>query len=126
VANIYPADTELEYARLLFGQSPPKDPAASLAATKAGLLKIWEGVLSKDEVSRIKEAASPRDLLSPMKGTYWPMPRRVRLDVAENFQGAADEHFEVFTGSGGGDCSVGFRNGESYLVVAYKDESTGR
>lgn len=52
--------------------------------------------------------------------------RLVRFAVVESFRGAPTAQAEVVTGWGGGDCGYGFRNGETYLVYAHRDEKDGR
>jgi hypothetical protein len=49
--------------------------------------------------------------------------RRVMLEVVERFKGADSPVLAIFTGLGGGDCGWPFRNGETYLIYAYRRPS---
>lgn len=53
-------------------------------------------------------------------------PRAFRFAVEQAFLGVEGAEVEVSTGTGGGDCGYGFREGESYLVYANRDEKGGR
>lgn len=46
--------------------------------------------------------------------------RRVALTVDRAFRGVEGTSVAVFTGLGGGDCGYSFKNGERYLVYAYR------
>lgn len=50
-------------------------------------------------------------------------PRAVKFSVEQAFSGVTGTEVEVFTGRGGGDCGVGFRMGQRYLVYAYRHEN---
>jgi hypothetical protein len=52
--------------------------------------------------------------------------RRVTFDVVERFKGADSAILDVDTGLGGGDCGWPFKNGETYLVYAYRSPSSHR
>ena len=60
------------------------------------------------------------------KTLYWDTPRRVRFQLLERFSGPAVENFELFTGMGGGDCGIGFKKGELWLVFAHRNSPSGR
>jgi hypothetical protein len=49
----------------------------------------------------------------------------VSFDVLRTYRGAEGKHVRVRTGLGGGDCGFDFEIGETYLVFAYKDGSSG-
>lgn len=124
VSSVYPAESMQDYARLLT-TSANGTGAPNPDLVKEGLLKIWRGVLTPEEEAHIR-SAKPADLPMPLSGMFWTMPRRIQLDVGERFQGATGDHFELFTGIGGGDCGVAFKTGETFLVVASQDPATGR
>jgi len=126
VAEVYPAESMQEYGQLLLGESLPGEQTPDLDRLKSSLLSMWARELSETEARRIKQASSARELQTPLDGLFWSMPRKVTLDVTERFQGAKSDHFELFTGIGGGDCGVGFRKGGLYLVVARQEPKTGR
>lgn len=48
------------------------------------------------------------------------VPRGVKFSVEQAYSGVTGTEIEVFTGRGGGDCGVGFRTGQRYLVYAYR------
>jgi hypothetical protein len=52
-------------------------------------------------------------------GEYQSQKRSVSFAVEETFHGLKGTSAEVITGIGGGDCGVGFKRGERYLVYAY-------
>jgi Carboxypeptidase regulatory-like domain len=52
-------------------------------------------------------------------GEYQFQKRSVSFAVEETFHGLRGTSAEVITGMGGGDCGVGFKRGERYLVYAY-------
>src|SRR5688572_16530322 len=52
------------------------------------------------------------------------MRRRVHLQPLETFRGPSDI-VSVETGSGGGDCGYGFQVGETYLIYANANNTTG-
>lgn len=47
-------------------------------------------------------------------------PRGVKFSVEQAYSGVTGTEIEVFTGLGGGDCGVGFRTGQRYLVYAFR------
>jgi len=113
-----------------FGVPIPKDDSeepvsekqkrAYFAIYRQFALKVWKDSLSRAEVDQISHAQDDSDFPEILS------MRRVRLQVLENFVGAGEKEFELFTGFGSGDCGVEFEKGEAYLVVAYRDEQLGR
>jgi Carboxypeptidase regulatory-like domain len=57
--------------------------------------------------------------ISVQDGEYEFQKRLVSFAVEETFLGPQKTSAEVITGMGGGDCGVGFKRGERYLVYAY-------
>jgi hypothetical protein len=53
---------------------------------------------------------------------YVERMRAVRISLDESFRGVEGAEVEVLTGLGGGDCGFGFRDGQQYLVYAYRSE----
>src|SRR5438552_7810902 len=86
---------------------------------------VFGSTLSPDEKAEIGRART-EDELEQALGDLRFSPRRVRLHVRESFVGSRTDEFEVFTGLGGGDCGVGFHEGETWLVVARRSEKTER
>jgi hypothetical protein len=70
----------------------------------------------------IKAANSVDDLESAL-GRFWLTPRRVQFKITERFAGIIADHFIVYTGLGGGDCGVGFKTGEKWLVEGARDKA---
>ena len=56
--------------------------------------------------------------ISAQDGEYEFQKRSVNFVVEETFHGLQGTSAEVITGMGGGDCGVGFKRGERYLVYA--------
>ena len=126
VKEVYPAESPRDYLKIAYPDFERRNGGPELGQMKDALLRIWSGVLLPEEEQKIKDATSTHDLDMPFKGLLWNMPRRVRFAVTEKFMGVDKDTFELFTGLGGGDCGVDFRVGESYLVEAGREESTGR
>jgi hypothetical protein len=78
------------------------------------------------EVRRLLEASTVEEFSPLLDGVSWPFVRRVRLEVRERFSGPESRNFELFTGLGGGDCGVEFKEGEEWLVFASQDPQSGR
>jgi hypothetical protein len=114
VKEVYPTETI------------PNLSLVALDEWKGVLLRVWTSVLSAREEQRIREAKSLDDIILPLNGTSWPMPRRVRLEIIERFTGPTHETFELFTGNGDGDCGVPFETGKTYYVVSSRDVASGR
>jgi hypothetical protein len=95
-------------------------------AYKAFLLELLRGTLTEAEAARIRGTESREVLETPLPEFYWPIPRRVELDVIESFSGPAGKRFVLYSGLGGGDFGVGFKPGQEYLVFAYRAEQSGR
>ncbi|HVQ36803.1 MAG TPA: carboxypeptidase-like regulatory domain-containing protein, partial [Pyrinomonadaceae bacterium] len=51
-------------------------------------------------------------------GEYYQQERLVRFSIDEPFRGAEGPQIEVTTGLGGGDCGIGFKQSQQYLVYA--------
>jgi hypothetical protein len=127
VKSVYPAETMQDYARALFPDVPiSAGSTPGIEHLRTSLLRLWHGVLSPEEERQLRDAKSEKDLQTPLKGLFWSLPRRVQLEVTERFTGPSGDTFELFTGIGAGDCGVGFKPGESFLVVAGQDSVTGR
>jgi len=124
VTDVYPADSIREYKEALLANVPQS--VSFMDQLKGGWIRLWRGVLLPEEEQKIMSAKSPFDLAAPLKGMSWSLPRRVRFDVLEQFKGATDGRFELFTGIGGGDCGVEFHKGEVFLVVARLNTFTRR
>lgn len=129
VTEIYPpGDLEQAYKTMLPGRklddvesNPP-----SLKELKEGQLRLWRGIMNAAEVRRLLEASTVEEFSPLLDGVGWPFVRRVRLDVRERFSGPESRNFELFTGLGGGDCGVEFKEGEAWLVFASQDQKSGR
>jgi hypothetical protein len=108
--EVYPAEDQVS----------PELESAFLAEYKQFMLELWADYLSEAEVQQIRNDEDEHYLPRLLN------QRRVRLRVTENFVGAEGDHFELFTGFGGGDCGFPFRTGETYLVYAYREPGSGR
>lgn len=129
VTEVYPrGDLERYYRTMLPGRklgdvesNPP-----SLKELKEGQLRLWRGIMNAAEVRRLLEASTVEEFSPLLDGVGWPFVRRVRLEVWERFSGPESRNFELFTGLGGGDCGVEFKEGEEWLVYASQDQKSGR
>jgi len=79
---------------------------------------MWRDILTPAQQEQIERATSMEDIEGPAQGVSWP-GRRVRLSVSERFTGPEVPEFELFTGMGGGDCGVEFKEGGEYVVSAW-------
>ena len=123
VKDVYP-ETEEQYLRALSAALPSKKFPLTIEATRAAMLRLWQGVLTPEEEENIR--TSTDTVVMPFKGIYWTMPRRVRFELLERFAGPEGDSFELFTGIGKGDCGVGFKKGDSVLVFAGRNSPSGR
>jgi hypothetical protein len=113
---------------------PKNDPATgspslatqaewNLEVNRRVLLSFWRNELPPDDILKIERASKWEEL---WLAGHWMNIKRVRLKVEEVFSGEAGETFELFTGTGGADCSSGFEAGERYLVYASLDKKSGK
>lgn len=107
---------EISHERLS-GDTPP-----SPGLLRMFVLQFWPTLFSPIERERIQAAKSLSELESAV-APFWLTPRRIRLKIEEPFAGPLVGTFVLYTGLGGGDCGVGFRVGERWLVDAYLDEA---
>lgn len=127
VKSVYPEGSRQDYRNALTPLLTRWNPFTSAAEDyRDGLLCMWRGVLSPEEEQRLRNAGSLEELQKPLKGIFGNLPRRIQFTVTEHFSGPSTANFELFTGSGGGDCGVLFQPGESYLVVVHRDPDTKR
>lgn len=89
------------------GNSPPCESFGTASAVFAGTV-IGERVNERPKQTDRNEVELD-----------WT-PRAVKFSVEQAFSGVTGTEIEVFTGQGGGDCGVGFRTGQRYLVYAYR------
>lgn len=84
------------------------------------LIRYWSGVMTDAEAQAIR--AGGKD--SGLGGIFRYTRQRIRLRVDEQFVGVPVQTFELLSGAGECcDCSVGFLQGEQYLVIANRVES---
>ncbi len=102
---------------------------SSAEVALAGADVVFVGKVVK--ITRAKEASvglvmKESGTLELLKNPRWEKSvdkvQRVILEVTESFKGVSAKTVEVITDvyNGGGSCGVNFKEGESYLVYAYK------
>jgi hypothetical protein len=82
---------------------------------------LWGNSLSAMEQDQLRNA--DRQELDRLMLDY---RRRAHLQILENFSNAEGLEFEVFTNLDGPSCGFDFIEGETYLVEAYRNDSTQR
>lgn len=116
VTRVYPFKDFEQYGKEFIATDA--DKKITLQDLKDRVLNLWSADLSPQDVARIQSSTDTKFLEKPLPDLSWSMPRKVTLEVAENFAGSAPERVDVFTGIGMGDCGVPFEDGEEYLVIA--------
>lgn len=89
------------------GNSPPCESFGTADA-------VFAGTVISERLSEQPKKTDPNEV-----ELDW-VPRGVKFSVEQAYSGVTGTEIEVFTGRGGGDCGVGFRTGQRYLVYAYR------
>ena len=107
----------------LFSQTRRRagEPPGNLEFRKQLTQYVWGNTLTPAEQEQLR-TANERDL-DHLGIDY---RRRARLDVVENFVGANDPQFELFTNLDGPPCGFDFAEGGTYLVRAYRNPGEER
>jgi hypothetical protein len=93
-----------------------RETAASVVDSEKVTRVIFEGVVEHQEM----EHGSANVPQTAMSMTFSGGHRIVSFRASRVYRGPHQQHFTVFTGSGGGDCGYDFDTGKKYLVFADK------
>ena len=92
----------------------PGSPCQAFGGASAVFVGVVSGVTT-----------TPRGKSGEAAEVDWT-PRVFKFVVEQPFLGVEGTEVEVATGMGGGDCGYGFRQGERYLVYAYRNAKNDR
>ena len=128
VVDIFPASPDKVNADLVAFVAGRSSEEPASETERAFFRTFWSVLISSREAKRL-EPASPAGEAGNLFGQgFSASSRRVRLRVVEGFSHAVENKtFEVFVGRGGGaDCSPSFMVGKRYIVLAAREDDTGR
>jgi hypothetical protein len=97
----------------------PRQQEAFAAAIRSLTLESLEGVITPEQ-RELLNAASTDEEFEQLASRYNHYPQKAEIQVQEVFAGDPGRVAAVHTGTGEGDCGVGFEEGETYLIWASK------
>lgn len=87
-----------------------------------GVSAIFEGMVEAAEMKSPLLEASAGDVVPADLEQSTPV-MLVSFSVSRSYRGVQQQHVQIETGLGGGDCGFPFETGRQYLVYAYKNDS---